>query len=211
MFYRFQTFKDDSFPSTAISNQNRALHITLHSPLNRNDPSFWSSQIAVDSHFVCVWCVCICVSSRPFTLSSLLRSTEPHRDPTVARCRSASVCFSLSRSLVFGSSRKQRAHWASIARFPPLLFLLHRFFTCRRYSAGGRGRTVTDQAAMNMAFIGDADPFTASIPATKVELTVSCRWVLTTFASLRWDVQNNKYSFHCDICPGVPCRLHSRE
>lgn len=54
MFYRFQTFKDDSFPSTAISNQNRALHITLHSPLNRNDPSFWSSQIAVDSHFVCV-------------------------------------------------------------------------------------------------------------------------------------------------------------
>ncbi|XP_035770192.1 copine-8-like [Neolamprologus brichardi] len=31
---------------------------------------------------------------------------------------------------------------------------------------------------MNMAFIGDADPFTASIPATKVELTVSCRNLL---------------------------------
>uniref|UniRef100_A0A669DS32 Copine VIII n=1 Tax=Oreochromis niloticus TaxID=8128 RepID=A0A669DS32_ORENI len=29
-----------------------------------------------------------------------------------------------------------------------------------------------------MAFIGDADPFTASIPATKVELTVSCRNLL---------------------------------
>uniref|UniRef100_A0AAQ5YZ05 C2 domain-containing protein n=1 Tax=Amphiprion ocellaris TaxID=80972 RepID=A0AAQ5YZ05_AMPOC len=31
---------------------------------------------------------------------------------------------------------------------------------------------------MNMAFIGDADPFTAAIPATKVELTVSCRNLL---------------------------------
>ncbi|TNN00141.1 hypothetical protein fugu_011387 [Takifugu bimaculatus] len=29
-----------------------------------------------------------------------------------------------------------------------------------------------------MAFIGDADPFTAAIPATKVELTVSCRNLL---------------------------------
>lgn len=28
---------------------------------------------------------------------------------------------------------------------------------------------------MNMACIADADPFTAAIPATKVELTVSCR------------------------------------
>lgn len=139
MFYRFQTFKDDSFPSTAISNQNRALHITLHSPLNRNDPSFWSSQIAVDSHFVCVWCVCICVSSRPFTLSSLLRSTEPHRDPTVARCRSASVCFSLSRSLVFGSSRKQTAHWASIARFPPPFYFFYTAFSHAAVTALGVG------------------------------------------------------------------------
>lgn len=49
------------------------------------------------------------------------------------------------------------------------------FYTAFSHAAGGRGRTVTDQAAMNMAFIGDADPFTASIPATKVELTVSCR------------------------------------
>ncbi|XP_036000782.1 copine-8 [Fundulus heteroclitus] len=31
---------------------------------------------------------------------------------------------------------------------------------------------------MNMARIGDADPFTAAIPATKVELTVSCRNLL---------------------------------
>ncbi|XP_034541061.1 copine-5-like [Notolabrus celidotus] len=31
---------------------------------------------------------------------------------------------------------------------------------------------------MNMACIGDADPFTAAIPATKVELTVSCRNLL---------------------------------
>ncbi|XP_054883037.1 copine-8-like [Poeciliopsis prolifica] len=31
---------------------------------------------------------------------------------------------------------------------------------------------------MNMASIGDADPFTAAIPATKVELTVSCRNLL---------------------------------
>uniref|UniRef100_A0A672ZRP0 Copine VIII n=1 Tax=Sphaeramia orbicularis TaxID=375764 RepID=A0A672ZRP0_9TELE len=31
---------------------------------------------------------------------------------------------------------------------------------------------------LNMAFIGDADPFTAAIPATKVELTVSCRNLL---------------------------------
>ncbi|TNN36940.1 hypothetical protein EYF80_052904 [Liparis tanakae] len=30
-----------------------------------------------------------------------------------------------------------------------------------------------------MACIGDADPFTAAIPATKVELTVSCRRLLT--------------------------------
>lgn len=30
---------------------------------------------------------------------------------------------------------------------------------------------------MNMACIADADPFTAAIPATKVELTVSCRLV----------------------------------
>ncbi|TWW76064.1 hypothetical protein D4764_13G0007260 [Takifugu flavidus] len=47
--------------------------------------------------------------------------------------------------------------------------------SCRR-SGAGRGQ-VRERASepMNMAFIGDADPFTAAIPATKVELTVSCR------------------------------------
>uniref|UniRef100_A0A674PKU1 Copine VIII n=1 Tax=Takifugu rubripes TaxID=31033 RepID=A0A674PKU1_TAKRU len=35
-----------------------------------------------------------------------------------------------------------------------------------------------------MAFIGDADPFTAAIPATKVELTVSCRSVSAHTASV---------------------------
>uniref|UniRef100_A0A8C5CKL1 Copine VIII n=1 Tax=Gadus morhua TaxID=8049 RepID=A0A8C5CKL1_GADMO len=33
------------------------------------------------------------------------------------------------------------------------------------------------RSCVNMACIGDFDPFTAAIPATKVELTVSCRWV----------------------------------
>uniref|UniRef100_A0AAX7T2H1 Copine VIII n=1 Tax=Astatotilapia calliptera TaxID=8154 RepID=A0AAX7T2H1_ASTCA len=39
---------------------------------------------------------------------------------------------------------------------------------------------------MNMAFIGDADPFTASIPATKVELTVSCSFPLMLWSRGEW-------------------------
>lgn len=54
----------------------------------------------------------------------------------------------------------------------PLLW----FFSCRR-SGAGSGAVCDRSISMNMAFIGDADPFTAAIPATKVELTVSCRWV----------------------------------
>lgn len=176
MFYRFQTFKDDSFPSTAISNQNRALHITLHSPLNRNDPSFWSSQIAVDSHFVCVCGVFVYVCLPAPSHCPLSSGAQSRTETRLWHAAGLRPCAFLSLALwclVLPGSKRLTEH--PLRGFPPLLFLLHRFFTCRRYSAGGRGRTVTDQAAMNMAFIGDADPFTASIPATKVELTVSCR------------------------------------
>lgn len=61
---------------------------------------------------------------------------------------------------------------ASFHQFPPLLW----FFSCRRSGAGyGAVCDRSSGISVNMAFIGDADPFTAAIPATKVELTVSCR------------------------------------
>ncbi|XP_012778263.2 copine-8 isoform X2 [Maylandia zebra] len=109
-------------------------------------------------------------------------SPPEHRAAQRPDCGTLQVCvrvlFSLSLSGVWFFQEANGSLSIHCEVSPPLLFLLHRFFTCRRYSAGGRGRTVTDQAAMNMAFIGDADPFTASIPATKVELTVSCRNLL---------------------------------
>lgn len=36
-------------------------------------------------------------------------------------------------------------------------------------------RSSTMNSFMNMASIGEFDPLTAAIPATKVEITVSCR------------------------------------
>uniref|UniRef100_A0A3Q2Z3B2 Copine VIII n=1 Tax=Hippocampus comes TaxID=109280 RepID=A0A3Q2Z3B2_HIPCM len=56
-------------------------------------------------------------------------------------------------------------------------------------------------ADWSMACIGDADPFTAAIPATKVELTVSCRYgtfcVLYTqgIANREWREVSQKWDF----------------
>uniref|UniRef100_A0A671TX30 Copine VIII n=1 Tax=Sparus aurata TaxID=8175 RepID=A0A671TX30_SPAAU len=49
-------------------------------------------------------------------------------------------------------------------------------------------------SSMNMACIGDADPFTAAIPATKVELTVSCRNLLDRDTFSKSDPSNVLFS-----------------
>uniref|UniRef100_A0A8D2ZF00 Copine VIII n=1 Tax=Scophthalmus maximus TaxID=52904 RepID=A0A8D2ZF00_SCOMX len=56
---------------------------------------------------------------------------------------------------------------------------------------------------MNMACIGDADPFTAAIPATKVELTVSCRNLLDRDTFSKSDpskLASNHTHAHTNFC-----------
>ncbi|KAM7415104.1 hypothetical protein PAMA_019771 [Pampus argenteus] len=51
------------------------------------------------------------------------------------------------------------------------------------------GGSSSSSSSVNMACTGDADPFTAAIPATKVELTVSCsRQITVTFGHKRHQV-----------------------
>uniref|UniRef100_A0A667YCJ7 Copine VIII n=1 Tax=Myripristis murdjan TaxID=586833 RepID=A0A667YCJ7_9TELE len=57
-------------------------------------------------------------------------------------------------------------------------------------------------SSVNMAFIGDLDPFTATIPATKVELTVSCRNLLDRDTFSKSDPSNQ--------CSIITCLLFSQ-
>lgn len=117
-------------------------------------------------------CVRACACRLPTALT-LLQLTEAHRDAAPTRFSSGSapvpsVLPVLTPRCIRGASP------ASFHQFPPLLW----FFSCRRSGAGyGAVCDRSSGISVNMAFIGDADPFTAAIPATKVELTVSCRWV----------------------------------
>lgn len=132
MFYRFQTFKDDSFPSTAISNQNRALHITLHSPLNRNDPSFWSSQIAVDSHFVCVCGVFVYVCLPAPSHCPLSSGAQSRTETRLWHAAGLRPCAFLSLALwclVLPGSKRLTEH--PLRGFPPFYF----FYTAFSHAA----------------------------------------------------------------------------
>lgn len=136
---------------------------------------------------MCVCCrVSVCVSVRvsvcvnhlppPPPLSILLPS-EPRDALSRGSGAQHTRVLQFSPSLRFQKPRGSSRHPppASSAPFPPSFSPSSSHATAE---AQDKWRLVTDWvSSMNMACIGDADPFTAAIPATKVELTVSCRWV----------------------------------
>lgn len=122
-------------------------------------------------------CVHVCVSpphsphSPPALRGAQRRCSDAFQLRVRLRPLGASRLHTLTPRCIRGASP------ASFHQFPPPPPLLW-FFSCRRSGAGyGAVCDRSSGISMNMAFIGDADPFTAAIPATKVELTVSCRWV----------------------------------
>lgn len=121
-------------------------------------------------HDVCV-CARVCVALRPS--SPLLSSLSS------GALQLSVSAFSLSPpQCVSGSSTRRAAQRARLPGCSCGPSLLAHAAAPALLPAEGRPvihRAEAASLSMNMACIGDADPFTAAIPATKVELTVSCR------------------------------------